>query len=153
MEQPSSTLGGVWMTILPTVLAAGIGAVSAVVTILVKDLFIDWQKEKRQHRLSIIDRRLSELYAPLWIVSGTSEDALRRVFADDAAYKGLMKNYHLLSCELQGIISEFMKLGRGDPRYRTLNALEEEQAIKLSRKFVLTLTKEMDELRSTYLRG
>ena len=130
--------------------AAIIGAVAALVVTFIKDVVIDEIRAHRQAKKALIDRRLAELYSPLWVVLGGGGNGLGNILADDFAYSKLTSNFHLLSSELRRPIEEFMKLGTGDIRHPKFSADELKRTSELQTQIVDTLRSEMSALRKKY---
>jgi hypothetical protein len=94
--------------------AAIIGAISALIVTLIKDVIIDEIRRSKESKKALIDRRLAELYSPLWVALGGGANTLVQILSDDLAYQKLTTNFHLLSKDLRELFQEFMKLGRGN---------------------------------------
>ena len=134
------------------VVAAIIGAVSALIVTLVKDVIIDEIRRYKESKKALIDKRLTELYSPLWVVLGGGANALRNILSDDFAYEKLTTNFHLLSKRLRQLIEEFMKLGKGDIRHPQLGPNEMKRGMELQEEIVSVLGSEISELRGKYYR-
>jgi hypothetical protein len=136
-----------WKIVVPGL----IGALSALLLMIIRDLYIQGKKERRQERRSLLDRKLSELYVPLWIALGAGSNVLGNLLADDKAYERLMRNFHLLSPDLQGIATKYLQLGQGDSiRQRTLTFREIEVGVKLSKEFSRLLKDEIDVMTKDF---
>lgn len=130
--------------------AAIIGAVSALIVTVIKDVIIDGRRRSNESKKALVDRRLAELYSPLWVVLGGGANALGNVLSDDFAYAKLTTNFHLLSKQLRKLIEEFMKLGTGDTRHPKLGLDEMKRSIELQEEIVSVLGAEISELRREY---
>ena len=130
--------------------AAMIGAVAALVVTFIKDVVIDEIRAHRQAKKALIDRRLAELYSPLWVVLGGGGNALGNILSDDFAYSKLTSNFHLLSSQLRQLVEEFMKLGTGDIRHPQLSRDETQRTMELQTQIVDTLRSEISALRKKY---
>ncbi len=132
--------------------AAIIGAVSALAVTLIKDVIIDGLRRSKESKKALIDRKLTELYSPLWVALGGGANRLVHILTDDLAYRQLTANFHLLSQELRGLIQEFMKLGSGsDVRHPEFTLDDQKKMIQLQNKLYPLLEGEIDALRNKYL--
>jgi hypothetical protein len=133
------------------VIAAIIGAVSALLVTLIKDVILDQIRGARESRKALIDRKLTELYSPLWVALGGGANTLTHILSDDLAYSKLTANFHLLSEPLKTKVEEFMKLGRGpDVRSPQMTSEEIRRSLDLHKEIIPILESEMRELRSQY---
>jgi hypothetical protein len=135
-----------------TVKSAIIGALSALIVTLVKDVIIDQIRRSRESRKALIDRRLTELYSPLWVALGGGANSLGQILSDDFVYGKLVTNFHLLSKRLRELIEQFLKLGTGDVRGPRLGLNEMKTSIELQKEIVSVLASEMRDLRAEYYR-
>lgn len=134
------------------VLAAIIGATSALIVALVKDIVLDNIRLSRESKKALIDRKLTELYSPIWVALGGGANVLGQILSDDFAYTKLTANFHLLSDPLKARMEEFMTLGRGDVRHPQLNSSEMKRSMELKDEIVGILESEMKQLRDQYER-
>ncbi len=133
--------------------AAIIGAVSALLVTFIKDVVLDQIRRSRESKKALIDRKLTELYSPLWVAIGGGANTILQILSDDLAYAKLTANFHLLSEPLKIIIQALMKLGSGpDVRNPRMSADEQTKAIELQKEFVPLLDLEIKKLRSQYER-
>jgi hypothetical protein len=139
---------GEWLKLI---LPGLIGAAAGVLTILVRDLLIERHKERRQERLQLLDRKLSELYAPTWVALGGGKFTLTNLLQNEEVYPKFARNFHLFSPELQRIASEYLgSVGKLDPRDGASHNLD--KAAALSEEFGIQLEKEIFVLREEYLK-
>lgn len=131
--------------------AAIIGAVSALIVTLIKDVIIDEIRRSKESKKALIDRRLAELYSPLWVALGGGANTLVQILSDDLAYQKLTTNFHLLSKELRELFQEFMKLGRGnDVRHPEFTYFDQGKMIELHKKIIPVLKSDIEGLRKEY---
>jgi hypothetical protein len=62
-----------------SLVAAIVGAVSALAVVLVRDLVIERNKEHRQRKRAVVKQKLTEIYSPLWIAFGGDDGQLGNV--------------------------------------------------------------------------
>lgn len=133
--------------------AAIIGAVAALTVTLIKDVIVDGIRRSSASKKALLDRKLTELYSPLWVALGGGANALTQMLSDDFAYAKLTANFHLLSKPLKTRIEQFMKLGRGpDVRNPQMNPGEMKTSMDLQEEIVRILESEINELRGQYER-
>jgi hypothetical protein len=131
--------------------AAIIGAISALIVTLIKDVIIDEIRRSKESKKALIDRRLAELYSPLWVALGGGANTLVQILSDDLAYQKLTTNFHLLSKDLRELFQEFMKLGRGnDVRHPEFTVSDQRKMIALHEKIIPVLKSEIEGLRKEY---
>lgn len=131
--------------------AAIIGAVSALLVTLIKDVILDQIRRSRESKKALIDRKLTELYSPLWVALGGGANTLTQILSDDLAYSKLTANFHLLSEQLKTKVEEFMKLGSGtDVRNPRMDVSDMKRSMELQEEIIPILESEMRELRSQY---
>jgi hypothetical protein len=130
--------------------AAIIGAVSALIVTLIKDVIIDEIRRSKESKKALIDRRLAELYSPLWVALGGGANALVQILYDDLTYEKLTTNFHLLSKELRELIQEFMKLGGGNVRKPEFTREDQAKMIELEKKVIPVLKSDIEGLRKEY---
>jgi len=132
------------------VTAAIIGALSALLVTLIKDVILEQIRRKRESRKALIDRKLTQLYSPLWVALSGGPNALGHMLADDFVYERLTANFHLLSEPLKTLIEEFMQLGKGDVRNRQYSPKEAGEAFALQGKILPVLASDIQGLRNQY---
>lgn len=132
------------------VLPAAIGASIAILTILIKDIFLHEIRRRRMDKRALVDRKLTQLYGPLYMVCVTGKSTISSVLMDDAIYEKLISNLHLLSPELQKLLNEFGDLGTGDFRNPQFSPERMKKALEISNQFTNRLDKEMSALREAY---
>ncbi|EOW0803642.1 hypothetical protein ACN2MB_004689 [Vibrio parahaemolyticus] len=129
---------------------AAIGAIIAVLTILLKDIILHEIRESRKERKELLHTKISKIYGPLYTVVVSSKCTLSTFFYDDDSYKLFVENQHLLSEELMSLINELMALGSGVPRERMYTVSEQRQVLEITEKFSVQIDKEMKKLRAAY---
>lgn len=132
--------------IAKTIWPALIGAVAAIVSILIKDFYLERKRERRE----LIDKKLSNLYGPLYMVSVTGGSTIATFLSDDLIFEKLITNMHLLSSELNKLLNEYNELGRGDYRNPQFSGKDGRIAVEISVKFSRQLESEFNELRNKY---
>lgn len=138
--------------VLKVIIPAIIGAVGAIVVFVVKDLILYELRERKNRRLQILDRRLSQLYGPLIVALKGGEGMLSNIFHEDMIFEKFMLNLHLLSPELKNIAHEYIKLGR-DVRIDEMGIEEKGKAIELSKRFNNILIRESQDLQGQFNGG
>lgn len=131
-------------------ISAIIGACVAILSILMKDIILYELRERRKEKKALINRKLTQLYSPLYMVCITREGSISNLLTDDAIYKKLMLNMHLLSPKLQQLFNNYNSLCTGGIRKPEFSAENSKKAIEISNDFSSVLKKEMDELRMHY---
>lgn len=131
--------------------AAIIGAAAALLVTLIKDVILDQIRRSRESKKTLIDRKLTELYSPLWVALGGGANALTNILSDDFTYAKLTANFHLLSELLRTKIQEFMKLGGGpDVRRPQMGIDDMKRSMELHQEIIPILESEISELRHQY---
>jgi len=134
------------------VLPALIGAGSAVITFLIKDIILYEIREARQRRRELLDRKLSKLYGPIYIAMRAGEGMISNILTEQRTFEAFTANFHLLHPDLQELASEFIRLIRGDLRKPGFTSDDEAKtAVALSKRFSTRLGEEMTFLRDQYL--
>lgn len=131
-------------------ISAMIGAFVAIFSILIKDFILYEFRERRKEKKALIDRKLTQLYGPIYMVCVTGESSISRLLSNDDIYNKLIPNMHLLSPKLQHLFNKYNRLGTGDfrcPQFKKENKVE---AAEISKEFASILEKEMYELRKYY---
>lgn len=138
---------------MKVVLPALIGAGSAIIVFFVKDIILYELRERRVQKLNLLDRRLSQLYAPIFVALKGGEGMLGNIFVDDdKIFEKFTENMHLLGPELYDLAQQYMTLGR-TVRADIMNVTEQRQAIDLSRRFNEVFLSEFERLREEYQGG
>ena len=120
---------------------------------LIKDVILDQTRRSKESRKALIDRKLTELYSPLWVALGGGANTLTHILSDDLAYAKLTANFHLLSEQLKAKVEDFMKLGSGpDVRHPQMGPSDMEKSMELHKEIIPILKSEIEELRSQYER-
>jgi len=128
-----------------------IGAVSAIIIMIIKDLIFYNIRERKKNRLELLDRRLTNIYSPLYLVCVSANNMITTFVKDDVIYEKLNSNMHLLSPELSNLLNEHFKLCHGDFRNPQMDIQEQRKAIDISDKFIKQVKKETELLRAEYL--
>lgn len=132
--------------LLKVVIPALIGAFVAIITFLIKDIFL----QKRKERRDLIDRKLSELYGPLYTVCVMGQSTIATFLMDDKIYEKLISNLHLLSPQLQELLNKYNSLGSGNFRNPQFTTTAGREALEISRLFTERLEHELEEMRKAY---
>jgi len=90
------------------VIPAVIGAFVAIIVFILKDIILYWYRTNKQRKMDILDRKLAELYGPLFIAMYAGEGMIGNIFSDNATYEKLITNMHLLSPKLFILIKEYL---------------------------------------------
>jgi len=132
------------------IIPALIGAFTAIFIIFLKDILLQELRERRKNKQELLDRKLSQLYSPLYMITVTGQNTITSILTDDKVFEKLITNLHLLSPELQELLNEHNALGSGDyrnPNFRGENSIK---AIEISEQFASRLEEEMHSLRKAY---
>lgn len=133
--------------------SAIIATVTALSVTLLKDVVVEGFRRRRQAQLQLLDRKLKDLYSPLFVTLGGGEYPISYIFSNDYSYAKLTENYHLLSSDLRSIMEECLTLTTGpNPRDFQLRGSCQQKYFELSKEFARILKSEIDELREQYLR-
>jgi hypothetical protein len=132
------------------VVPAVIGALTAIITILIKDIILYEIRERKKERKALVDRKLTQLYGPIYFVCVTGESSITSLLQDDSIYEKLIGNLHLLSPELQKLLNEYNSLGRGSYRDPQFSLENRKKALEISSQFSKRLEHEMNTLRRLY---
>lgn len=132
------------------IVPALIGAVVAIITILIKDIILHEIRESRKEKKELIHTKLSKLYGPLYTVVVSATSTLSTYFSDDENYRLFVGHQHLLSEELQKLIDECLSTGKGNFRNPICTPDEMKKIINITEKFKIQLEKEMKILRKNY---
>ena len=132
------------------IIPAIIGAVTAIIAILIKDIVLHELRERKRRKNELLDRKLSEVYGPLYMITVTGQNTISSILADDKVFEKLISNLHLLSPELQKLLNDYNALGKGDYRNPQFVPAKAKEAIEISNQFATQLEKEMNLLRKSY---
>jgi len=133
-----------------SLLAAIVGAVSALVVVLVKDLIIERHKENRERRRALIEKKLTEIYSPLWIAFGGDDGQLGNIIGNKNVLDQISARFHLLSPELQDILSRSLLLGRFEKDEYLLTTSQMKRLLQMSLAFKEALRKDLEELQREF---
>jgi hypothetical protein len=131
-------------------LPAVIGALFASSAFLLQFFFITKPSEAKAYQRSLIEQKLTRIYGPLTIYITARGDTLSTALADDTVLDNIMSNYHLLSPELQRILSEYLGLFRGSFKHPEVKMSDVDKAINVEKEFRDQLKKEMAELSTKF---
>ncbi|HHG3603240.1 TPA: hypothetical protein ACPVZ0_004645 [Vibrio parahaemolyticus] len=132
------------------VIPALIGAVTAILIMVCKDFILYEIRESKKEKRTLIDKKLSVLYGPMYTVVVSANQTLPTFFMDQSNYKNFVAHQHLLSPELQSMIDECLALGNGTFENPTAKMNDIPRIIEISEGFRMQLKKEMDILRKNY---
>lgn len=132
------------------IVPALIGAVVAIITIIIKDIILHQIRESRKDRKNLIHTKLSKLYGPLYTVVVSGSSTLTTYFSDSENYKNFISHQHLLSKDLQHLVDECISIGRGNFRDPQCTPDELRKILDITAKFKTQLIKEMESLRKKY---
>jgi hypothetical protein len=137
-------------------ITAVISSAVAILVVVFRDVILDHRKETRRLRRELIDKKLTEIYSPLWVAtaSGVSPN-----FLDDETIRTRIEaNFHLLSPEMQAIIHKILAVNpnnlgwvpvyfeRGDDA--TVTIIKEADSLLLD--LIDILREDMKELQQEY---
>jgi hypothetical protein len=135
------------------ILSAIIATATTLAVTFIKDVIVEGGRKRRQARMDLLDRKLKDLYVPMFVALGGGTYPLSYILRDDRSYAKLSENYHLLSADLRRIIEASMRLSTGpnhrDPGLRTSDF---DEYRRLNEEFDPILRREIDELRKEYLK-
>lgn len=132
------------------IIPALIGAITAILVIFIKDILLHEIREHRKRKNDLLDRKLSELYGPLYMIAVTGQNTITTILSDDKVFEKLISNLHLLSPNLQKLLNEYNALGKGDYRNPQFVPQNGKKALEISEQFTKQLEKEMSILRKSY---
>ena len=132
------------------VVPAVIGALTAIITMVIKDIILYEIRERKKERKALVDRKLSQLYGPLYMVCVTGQSTISTFLMDDSIYEKLICNLHLLSPELQKLLNYHNSLGGGNFRNPQFSPENMKKSIETSEQFSKRLEQEMSTLRRLY---
>jgi hypothetical protein len=115
-----------------SLIAAIVGSVSALVVVLIKDLILERQKEARERRRALIERKLSEIYSPLWVSFGSDDGQLGSIVADRNMRDQISARFHLLSPELHDILSRSLLVGHFENGKYLVTTSQMERLLQMS---------------------
>ena len=92
-----------------TIIAALIGSVVATLTIVMRDVILEQRKEKRRFRRELIEKRLTDIYFPLWVASSAGKST---ILSDEASRTQVAAHFHLLSPEMQNSVNKILRMGK-----------------------------------------
>jgi hypothetical protein len=133
-----------------SLIAAFVGAFTALAVMLVRDLVLERAKERRRLRRELIDRKLTEIYSPLWVGLGGEDGYLGHVLRDQELRRRLSAHFHLLSPELQDIVSRHLLVGRFKDNEFHVTTSDMQHLIEASPAVKQLLKAEIDRLRRDY---
>jgi len=140
--------------ITKVIIPAAIGAIGAILTLVIKDILLVEIRERREKRQQLLDRQLSQLYGPIHIAMHAGEGMISNIFQDDDTFNKFVTNLHLLSPDLRSIAEEYIRLSEGgDVRRPNIKHSDMKKAIELSKQFCEILGKEITNLRDQYQGG
>jgi hypothetical protein len=126
-----------------------IGVISALLVVFIKGLIVDARVQRSRERREILNRRLTELYTPLWTGIAGKEDTIKYIIEDEQLRSLVKKNFHLLSPTLQEILEQFISIGK-DNRLGLYTAAELRAILDLTPKFKEVLRKEFRHLSEEF---
>jgi len=132
------------------VLPATIGALFACLAFLGQYFFITKPSETRANRRAILEQKLTRIYAPLSLYLTAGGYTLTPALKNEAVFQNMMNNYHLLSPQLQKILSDYLSLYRGGFREPDVPISNMPKLISLSEQFNEQLKREMTDLSKQY---
>jgi hypothetical protein len=133
-----------------SLVAAIVGAVSALVVVLVKDLIIERHKDNRERRRALIEKKLTEIYSPLWIAFGGDDGQLGNIIGNKNVLDQISARFHLLSPELQDILSRSLLVGHFEKDVYLLTTSQMERLLQMSPAFKDALRKDLEKLQREF---
>jgi hypothetical protein len=135
-----------------SIVSAIIATVTTLAVTLVKDIFVEGARRRRQARKELLDRKLKDLYVPIYVALSGCIYPLSYILRDERAYQKLSENFHLLSEDLRQIIEASMRLSTGpDPRNPHINNSDMGAYMKLNERFEPLIKGEIEQLRRDYI--
>jgi len=92
--------------------AALIAAFVTLLVVFIRDVMLERYRSGIAQRREIIDRKLSQVYGPLWMAFGGEDGQLGNVLSNREMLSTLSLNFHLLSPEIQDILSRYVLSGK-----------------------------------------
>lgn len=132
------------------VIPALIGAITAILIMVLKDFILYEFRESKAQKKALIDKKLSALYGPLYTVIVSANQTLPTFFIDKSNYQNFVAHQHLLSPELQSMVDECLSLSDGSFENPTAKINDISKVLEISEKFKVQLKKEMNALRKNY---
>ncbi|GEM_PF-3570694 len=132
------------------VIPALIGAITAILIMVLKDVILYGFRESKKEKKALIDKKLSTLYGPMYTVIVSANQTLPTFFIDKSNYQNFVAHQHLLSSELQSMIDECLSLGDGTFENPTARMNDIPKILEITEKFKVQLKKEMNILRKSY---
>lgn len=133
-----------------SLVAAIVGAVSALVVVLVKDLIIERHKENRERRRALIEKKLTEIYSPLWIGFGGDDGQLGNIVSNKNLRDQVGARFYLLSPELQDILSRSLLVGHFEKGEYLVTTSQMDRLLKMTPAFKEALRKDLDKLQKEF---
>ena len=133
-----------------SLMAAIVGSVSALVVVLVKDLILERQKEARERRRALVERKLSEIYSPLWVSFGGDDGQLGNIVGDQNMREQISARLHLLSPELQDILSRSLLVGHFENGKHLVTTSQMERLLQMSPGFKQALQTDLKKLQKEF---
>lgn len=132
------------------IIPALIGAITAIIIIVIKDIILYELREHKRRKNELLDRKLSQVYGPLYMITVTGQNTISSILSDDKVFDKLISHLHLLSPKLQKLLNDYNALGNGDYRNPQFVPAKGKKAIKISEQFSKQLEEEMTILRKSY---
>jgi len=133
-----------------SLVAAIVGAVSALIVVLVRDLVIERNKEYRQRKRALVEQKLTEIYSPLWIAFGGDDGQLGNVIGDKKMRDQISARFHLLSPELQDLLSRSLLVGRFEKGEFFVTTSQMDRLLDMSPAFKQALKKDLERLQKEF---
>jgi hypothetical protein len=133
-----------------SLIAAIVGAASALVVVIVKDLIIERHKDARDRRRALIEKKLTEIYSPLWIAFGGDEGQLGNIVGDKNIRDQIGARFHLLSREVQDILSRSLLVGHFEKGEYLVTTSQMERLLQMTPAFKEALRKDLDTLQQEF---
>jgi hypothetical protein len=133
-----------------SLIAAIVGAVSALVVVVVRDLIIERHKEYRERKRALVEKKLTEIYSPLWIAFGGDDGQLGNVVGDKKMRDQISARFHLLSPELQDLLSRSLLVGRFEKGEFLVTTSQMDRLLQMSSAFKQALQKDLERLQKEF---
>jgi hypothetical protein len=133
-----------------SLIAAIVGAVSALVVVVVRDLIIERHKEYRERKRALVEKKLTEIYSPLWIAFGGDDGQLGNVLGDKKMRDQISARFHLLSPELQDLLSRSLLVGRFEKGEFSVTTSQMDRLLQTSPAFKQALKKDLERLQKEF---
>jgi hypothetical protein len=136
-----------------TLIAASIGASVSLALWILRDVLLEGRKERRRRRRELVERKLTEIYSPLWVAFGGRDGSLPNILNHREIRTQIGAHFHLLSPELQDILGRVLLLGRFQDGTLSYTVTDGERLIEANPPFVAALEADLKRLQEEFNRN